>query len=241
MRGRTCIEYAYLAAFVGVAGYVALNGIVPAVATTYNQLDRPNRPGAPSLWEPADLLDQFRFVRYSIMTLFDFREIVVLVVALVGGGLRRAHAAHPELADVWRGAIAALAYARVRCGPAGCRYRCRRVARRRCAVLPVFCARRYGRWRREAAGRARRVARARRIGLARDLSRRSPAACLACSLRWRAGTCGRLSRISGLMLMHWRTQGLGPVPGLTLKDTSSPRLAYAIPITIGVLCTLWRR
>ena len=44
-----------------------------------------------------------------------------------------------------------------------------------------------------------------------------------------------------LMLMHWRTQGLGPVPGLTLKDTSSPRLAYAIPITIGVLCTLWRR
>ena len=44
-----------------------------------------------------------------------------------------------------------------------------------------------------------------------------------------------------LMLMHWRTQGLGPVPGLTLKDASSPRLAYAIPITIGVLCTLWRR
>jgi prepilin peptidase CpaA len=44
-----------------------------------------------------------------------------------------------------------------------------------------------------------------------------------------------------LMLMHWRTQGLGPVPGLTLKDGSSPRLAYAIPITIGVLCTLWRR
>ena len=44
-----------------------------------------------------------------------------------------------------------------------------------------------------------------------------------------------------LMLMHWRTQGLGPVPGLTLKDATSPRLAYAIPITIGVLCTLWRR
>ena len=44
-----------------------------------------------------------------------------------------------------------------------------------------------------------------------------------------------------LMVMHWRTQGLGPVPGLTLKDGSSPRLAYAIPITIGVLCTLWRR
>src|SRR5262245_36867263 len=44
-----------------------------------------------------------------------------------------------------------------------------------------------------------------------------------------------------LMLMHWRVQGLEPVPGLTLKDTASPRLAYAIPITIGALCTLWRR
>jgi prepilin peptidase CpaA len=44
-----------------------------------------------------------------------------------------------------------------------------------------------------------------------------------------------------LMVMHWRTQGLSPVPGLTLKDSKSPRLAYAIPITIGVVCTLWRR
>jgi prepilin peptidase CpaA len=44
-----------------------------------------------------------------------------------------------------------------------------------------------------------------------------------------------------LMVMHWRTQGVTPVPGLTLADSKSPRLAYAIPIMIGVLCTLWRR
>jgi len=44
-----------------------------------------------------------------------------------------------------------------------------------------------------------------------------------------------------LMAMHWRTQGVEPVPGFTLKDTNSPRLAYAIPITIGVVCTLWYR
>jgi prepilin peptidase CpaA len=44
-----------------------------------------------------------------------------------------------------------------------------------------------------------------------------------------------------VMLMHWRVQGLEPVPGMTLKDTQSPRLAYAIPISIGVVCTLWRR
>ncbi len=43
-----------------------------------------------------------------------------------------------------------------------------------------------------------------------------------------------------LMLAHWRTQGLVPVPGMTLRDSAAPRLAYAIPITIGALCTLWR-
>ena len=44
----------------------------------------------------------------------------------------------------------------------------------------------------------------------------------------------------GLMVVQWRASGLKPVPGLTLGDTRSPRLAYAIPITIGALCTLWR-
>jgi prepilin peptidase CpaA len=43
-----------------------------------------------------------------------------------------------------------------------------------------------------------------------------------------------------LMLMHWRLVGFRPVPGLTLRDTKAPRLAYAIPIAIGALCTLWR-
>jgi prepilin peptidase CpaA len=43
-----------------------------------------------------------------------------------------------------------------------------------------------------------------------------------------------------LMLMHWRLVGPKPVPGLTLHDGRGPRLAYAIPIAVGVLCTLWR-
>jgi prepilin peptidase CpaA len=43
-----------------------------------------------------------------------------------------------------------------------------------------------------------------------------------------------------LMLMHWRAHGLTPVPGMTLRDSAAPRLAYAIPIAIGALCTLWR-
>jgi prepilin peptidase CpaA len=43
-----------------------------------------------------------------------------------------------------------------------------------------------------------------------------------------------------LMLTHWRVVGLRPVPGLTLRDGRAPRLAYAIPIAVGALCTLWR-
>jgi prepilin peptidase CpaA len=43
-----------------------------------------------------------------------------------------------------------------------------------------------------------------------------------------------------LMLMHWRVVGPKPVPGLTLSDGHGPRLAYAIPIAVGALCTLWR-
>ena len=43
-----------------------------------------------------------------------------------------------------------------------------------------------------------------------------------------------------LMLMHWRVVGPKPVPGLTLSDGRAPRLAYAIPIAVGALCTLWR-
>jgi len=43
-----------------------------------------------------------------------------------------------------------------------------------------------------------------------------------------------------LMLMHWRVAGPKPVPGLTLQDGRAPRLAYAIPIAVGALCTLWR-
>jgi prepilin peptidase CpaA len=54
------------------------------------------------------------------------------------------------------------------------------------------------------------------------------------------GYLGRAFANLWLMLMHWRVAGPSPVPGLTLRDTRAPRLAYAIPIAIGVLCTLWR-
>lgn len=55
-----------------------------------------------------------------------------------------------------------------------------------------------------------------------------------------SGYLGQALRNIWLMLMHWRVAGPRPVPGMTLRETSGPRLAYAIPIAIGALFTLWR-
>ncbi len=42
-----------------------------------------------------------------------------------------------------------------------------------------------------------------------------------------------------LLLTTWRVAGIGAVAGVTLDDTKGPRLAYAIPLTCGLLVTLW--
>jgi prepilin peptidase CpaA len=42
------------------------------------------------------------------------------------------------------------------------------------------------------------------------------------------------------LLMFWRMEGLRPHPGLTLDAPGSPRLPYALPITVGLIVTLWR-
>ena len=44
----------------------------------------------------------------------------------------------------------------------------------------------------------------------------------------------------GRLLMHWRIVGVEPLPDLTLEHARGPRLAYAVPIFIGLLVTLWR-
>jgi len=38
----------------------------------------------------------------------------------------------------------------------------------------------------------------------------------------------------------WAMAGIKPVPGLTLESSGAPRLAYAIPIFVGTVVTLWR-
>jgi prepilin peptidase CpaA len=42
-----------------------------------------------------------------------------------------------------------------------------------------------------------------------------------------------------LVLTTWRVGGIRAVAGVTLEDTKGPRLAYAIPLTCGLLVTLW--
>jgi prepilin peptidase CpaA len=43
----------------------------------------------------------------------------------------------------------------------------------------------------------------------------------------------------GMLLTHWRVMGPRPVDELTLEGARGPRLAYALPIAIGTLVTLW--
>ncbi len=42
-----------------------------------------------------------------------------------------------------------------------------------------------------------------------------------------------------MLLTHWRVMGVRPVHELTLEGARGPRLAYAVPISIGTLVTLW--
>lgn len=41
------------------------------------------------------------------------------------------------------------------------------------------------------------------------------------------------------LLMQWGTSGIRPVERVTLSGTRGPRLAYAVPIAVGTLVTLW--
>lgn len=38
---------------------------------------------------------------------------------------------------------------------------------------------------------------------------------------------------------YWFYAGIKPVPGMTLASSTSPRLAFAIPILVGTVVTLW--
>lgn len=41
------------------------------------------------------------------------------------------------------------------------------------------------------------------------------------------------------LLMHWRFSGVQPLEAVSLSGSRSPRLAYAVPIAVGTVVTLW--
>jgi prepilin peptidase CpaA len=43
----------------------------------------------------------------------------------------------------------------------------------------------------------------------------------------------------GALIGYWRLVGPRPLPTVTLEGSRGPRLAYAIPISIGTMVTLW--
>jgi prepilin peptidase CpaA len=55
------------------------------------------------------------------------------------------------------------------------------------------------------------------------------------------GYARTLFRNVGLLLTHWRVNGLRSLEALTLEGGGSPRIAYALPIAVGVLCRQWLR
>lgn len=44
-----------------------------------------------------------------------------------------------------------------------------------------------------------------------------------------------------LLLTYWRVSGPRPLPELTLSTSRGPRLAYAAPVLVGTIVTLWLR
>jgi prepilin peptidase CpaA len=43
------------------------------------------------------------------------------------------------------------------------------------------------------------------------------------------------------MMVSWWLLGPRPVPAMTLEDSKAPRLAYAVPVLIGTMVTIWLR
>ncbi len=44
-----------------------------------------------------------------------------------------------------------------------------------------------------------------------------------------------------MLLCHWSVAGLRPLHELSLEGSKGPRMAYALPILVGVMCAVWLR
>ena len=64
-------------------------------------------------------------------------------------------------------------------------------------------------------------------------------ACYALVLAASHGIVRRVLSNVSTMLREWSVHGIGPVPGVTLTDAAGPRVAFALPLTAGLMVTLW--
>jgi prepilin peptidase CpaA len=55
------------------------------------------------------------------------------------------------------------------------------------------------------------------------------------------GYVGQALRNVWLLLSHWRVAGITPLDSLTLDKGTGPRLAYAVPLMVGLMVALWTR
>ncbi len=57
----------------------------------------------------------------------------------------------------------------------------------------------------------------------------------------KSGYLTRALRNLKFLATFWMTVGLKPAEGLTLADADAPRVAYAVPMLVGLVVTLWTR
>jgi prepilin peptidase CpaA len=55
------------------------------------------------------------------------------------------------------------------------------------------------------------------------------------------GYLGTAMRNIKLLLCHWQVAGLRAMPEITLESSRAPKLAYAFPILMGLVATVWLR
>jgi prepilin peptidase CpaA len=55
------------------------------------------------------------------------------------------------------------------------------------------------------------------------------------------GYAGQALHNVRLLLSHWRVMGIRPLDSLTLDKGTGPRLAYAVPLMVGLMVALWMR
>jgi prepilin peptidase CpaA len=64
---------------------------------------------------------------------------------------------------------------------------------------------------------------------------------LALLVSFARGYMGQALRNIWMLLIHWRVEGLRPLPEMTIHHGTGPKLAYGVAILAGTMVTIWTR